>query len=383
MKTGMASATACALMAIVWHLGTSAAYASEFTSGQEAVISRERVINDDLMISGNAVNMQGTVNGDVYAAGARVTVSGPVQDDVVTVGANVTLSGTVGDDLRAAGAEVIASAPIQGNALLTGSRVTLRPTATVGRDLNVSGGDVLVEAKVGRNLVVTAGNARLGSEVGGQVQARVGRLTVLPGAVIRGDLLVYSPNPPTISSQAQVLGRVVHHKTPIGNQGGGFLGWLSNWLISFLMVTALGATIIAVSPVWPERVAQTMSQRTGLSALTGLLGVILAPIVGILLLISVLGVPLGLLTLLLYGIGLLLSSAFVAYLSGRWLVERLKGGAQSPYVKLVWGALLLTLLVSLPGIGGFILCLALILGFGAIAVERRDYRNRLRAEGLA
>jgi hypothetical protein len=91
------------LIAIIWLLGAPVAHATEFASGNQAFVSSDQTIEDDLFISGRTVEIQGNVNGDVYAAVADVNIVGPAQDDVVVAGANVDLSGAIRDDLRAEG----------------------------------------------------------------------------------------------------------------------------------------------------------------------------------------------------------------------------------------------------------------------------------------
>ena len=74
------------------------------------------------------------------------------------------------------------------------------------------------------------------------MQAHVERLTLLSGAQIHGDLVVYGPNAPVLSPEARVLGRVDFHRTEEQRTlwSPSPWGWLGWWLFRFLSLLALG-----------------------------------------------------------------------------------------------------------------------------------------------
>jgi hypothetical protein len=197
---------------------------------------------------------------------------------------------------------------------------------------------------------------------------------------VRGNLIAYSPQRPNISPGAKVLGRVEFHqveaKEPIGTAS--FPGWLGGWLLRFVWLFVIGATLIALSQMWTERVAETVTRRSGAALLTGLIALIVMPVVTVFLMITLIGIPIALLLLALYGVALLLSGAFVAYTSGRWLLQRLHRPPTSPYKQLAVGALAVSFLMALPWFGWLVQLVLIFAGFGALLLERWDVRNRLR-----
>ncbi len=76
---------------------------------------------------------------------------------------------------------------------MAGGEIYLQPNAVVRHDAALAGGKVEIAGKIARDLKLTAGEARLASEVDGSVEAHVGKLKILPTAVIRGNLKVYCP----------------------------------------------------------------------------------------------------------------------------------------------------------------------------------------------
>jgi hypothetical protein len=322
------------------------------------------------------------VKGDILAVGGNVSLSGDVQEDVIAAAGNIAITHPIGDDLRAAGGNVTVGSLVADNAQLAGGTVRIQPGGSIGRDADIAGRKVLVEGRVGRHLKLVAGSAEISSEIGGNVTAYTERLRVMPNAIIKGDLVVYGPNPPEISPEAQILGRKIHHKTE-PRAGSGFLRWFGEWVIRCLCLMVLGAVVMALSRVWTDRVAETITNQAGAAALTGCLSMIVVPIVGVLLLITIIGIPLALVVWALYGVALLLSGVFVAYRIGAWMLSRFSRATASPYSWLAVGVLVVSFLTGLPWVGWLLQLAVVVMGVGGLLVERWGFLRKLRAEGLA
>jgi hypothetical protein len=363
--------------------GLSAGYGLTHAAGQVAGdnVVVDQVRDEDLLIAGRNLQLQSEVRGDVTAAGSDVTIAGPVAGYVMVAGARVNINGPVGNDLWAAGSNVNLNASVADNAMLAGNDVKLLPGAVVEHNAKIAGGVVSVQGRVGRNLKLAAGEAQIASEIGGSVNARAESLKLLPGAVVRGDLVVYGPKEPEISPQAQVMGRVEYHKQVWEKTG--IVEWLKRWIWISLATMIVGFVAIAASPLWADRVSAMITGKPWSSILAGLAGLLLAPLAIILLLITVVGIPLAFILLALYVIALLLSGVFVAYLVGGWLLDRFNRPQSSPYLRMAFGALAVGVCVSLPWIGWLVQLLILLIGFGALMLDRRDFALRLRAQGLA
>jgi hypothetical protein len=357
---------------------SSAFRATRPDGGGDITISPGSDVNGDLVTAGRNVNVQAEVDGDLAVAGANVTVAGPVDGYLMAAGSKVNIDGEVDDDLWAAGSQVNVKSRIDDNARLAGSSVILHPQASVGQDAYLAGNVVEIQGRVERDLKVRAAEARLTSEIGGSVQASAGSLKVMPGALIRGDLIAYGPTPPEIAPEAQVLGRVQYH--PVGGERWGLMAWLGWWLCLFLGLLILGAATIALSAWWTGRVGEKLTRHFGYSLLAGLAGLILIPLVCVLLAVTVIGIPLAIVLFALYCVALSLSGVFVSYLIGGGLRGRLKRLETSPYARLTIGALVVSFFASLPWVGWIVQALVLIIGLGALILERKDSWQRLPAE---
>ena len=369
-------------IAVIGYFWSGAFSPARRSGGGDVTISPGSDVDGDLITAGRNVNVLMKIEGDLAVAGSNVTVAGPVHGYVMAAGSNVNINGAVGNDLWAAGSNVSVNAPVVDNARLAGSYVVLQPPASVGGDAYLAGNSVEVLGRVERDLKVGAANVILASEVGGSVLANAGKVKALPGAVIRGDLIVTGPNAPEIAPGAQVLGRVEHHMEAAGRRWG-LMNWLARWMLMFLATLILGAAAIALSARWTDRIAEELARRPGYALLAGIIGLIVIPLICVLLAVTVIGIPLAIVLFALYGVALLLSFVFVSYLIGGWLLGRLRRTETSPYARLAAGALVVAFFASLPWVGWIIQLLALVIGLGALMLERKDSWRGLPAQSPA
>jgi hypothetical protein len=118
-----------------------------------------------------------------------------------------------------------------------------------------------------------------------------------------------------------------------------------------LAMLIVGFVALAVSPLWADRVSSMITGKPWSSILTGLAGLLLAPLAAALLLVTVVGIPLAFIPLALYVVALLLSEVFVAYLVGGWLLDRLKRPQSTPYLRMAVGSFVVATCMSLPWTG--------------------------------
>jgi hypothetical protein len=336
---------------------------------QPASVTGRTANEDDLVTAGRTVRVKTEVTGDVAAAGSEVTIDAPVDGYVMSAGRVVTLVGQIGNDLWAAGETVNVDSPIANNAMVAGRTVHLRPNTVVGHDAHLAGNTVTAEGRIDRNLTIGAGaEARIGANVGGVVTARATRVRVLPDAVIQGDLFVRSAQPPDISPRARLMGQV-HYERTLDTESWFF--WPQRWLISGVALLVLGLAAVWFAPGWAHHVAATMRTRVGASILSGIAALIVLPVAVAMLALTVIGLPLAVVLTAIYILVLAMSSVFVSYRTGEWILHRLW---RSQWAFMIVGVAIVSLGMSLPAFGWAIALFVLITGVGALVLERGSRR---------
>src|SRR5215510_6239756 len=369
--TPRAVAVVAALVAV--GLWSTAIIATQTETGKDVNVTSP--VTDDLMTAGQNVRVEGEVAGDAAVAGSDVTLDGPVRGYFLGAGRTLTFDGPIGNDLWAAGERVDVTSHVSNNAMIAGREIHLRPEALIGHDAHLAGNTVVTEGRIENNLRIGAGTARVGGNIGGTVRADAGRVTVLPGTVIAGDLVVRANQPPDVSPQAKVLGQVRYEEI----QRRGWFAWPWVWTVLFLSLWILGFAALTLSSSWPVRAARTMTQRIGSSILVGLGLLILLPIAIVLLAVTVIGIPLAVVLAALYVAALVLSTTVVAYWIGSWVMEHMHRPNASSWARMGLGALIVSFGISLPMAGWLVAIAVLIVGAGSLVLEWRDEEQQMRA----
>jgi hypothetical protein len=135
----------------------------------------------------------------------------------------------------------------------------------------------------------------------------------------------WSGSDASIDEQAKVLGRIIRKEIPESLAAwsvGGVLAarWLSLALINFTSTLILGLLLIHLSPTHAERICLTLVQRPAASFVWGAAVCVMTPILAALLMMTVVGIPLGLLLLALYLMSLYVARIYVMAWAGQLLV---------------------------------------------------------------
>jgi hypothetical protein len=240
---------------------------------------------------------------------------------------------------------------------------------------------------------IAAAHVLIDAAIGGDVRITAEEIELGPAARIGGALRWRSPSELVRHASAQVAGAVERLPMPVarergraherpGREGrdrdwdhdsargvGRTAGWLfvAAWTLGLMLVAAVA---IAALPAATRRVAAEALGRPGWSLLVGFVTLVCVPVAVVLLFVSLVGAPLGLIALLLYPVVLVLGYVGAAAALGQWGLGRWKA-AVAGEVKWRIGAALAALLVlaligRVPFVGGALLFLLGVAGLGAI-----------------
>lgn len=368
-----------ASLLVVGLLAATPALAADIRQGGVLTIPAGEVVSDDLYLAGSEIHVLGTVDGDLVVAGSAVVVSGVVNGDVIVAGNSIHVGGDVLGSVRAAGADVLVDGEVAQDVLVAGSEVRVPMRGTIGRDLVLTAREAVVEGHVGRRVRASAATFVLGSQVGGDVEARAGRLRVAPGARVEGDLR-YGAREVTIDDAARVHGQTVRTEGPEARGGVGLA--IVSWLRALVGMLVAGLLFVALFPQLARRAEHALRERPLPSLAAGLVLMVGLPLAAVL--IGVVGAFvggwwIGLVALAALGLASL-AGVFVAGVTlGRWLLERVGRPARRLGWGLAAGLVLLLLVGAIPVVGGLAVLAALLFGLGALALAGVDVRRQATA----
>lgn len=334
--------------------------AFDLRSGQTISIPQGTTVDDDLLASGSNINVAGAVTGNALVAGSTASIIGPVTGLSAVAGSMVTVSGVQGT-VMAAGSNITARSLIAKNAAFAGSNIDIDETSRISRDLMAAGTNVSSRANIARDLRIGGTNITIGGTIGRDVYANGANITILPGTVIRGNLIYESVSNAKIDSGAKVLGRVEHRQPVQKHAGPSWPGRLLWAIMMTIMMFILGAIFITLFPRWSLGASQRIVTSPGWTALWGFIVLIVAPIAAFIAMITIIGIPIGVIILLSYFIALILTPIVAAIAFGSLLIK-----GRSPYLALLVGLLIIYILGLIPFIGWIIRFAACLFGLGAI-----------------
>lgn len=251
--------------------------------------------------------------------------------------------------------------------VLTG-RAAVGTQECVAGDVVIFNGPAAIDGTVGGNVVVFNGPTRIAGAVLGDVTSFSGDVVLEDGARVAGNLTTGTD--PEITGDAVVGGRVERVRPQEFGEGlrvAGFFTRIAVWLAVTISALVLGLILLAFAPRAAETTARVARRHTGASIGWGAALFFLVPIVAVVALATLVGIPLGLVTL--FGLGLLYS---VGYLAASFVVGRaiVKSPARRFAAFLVGWAILRALAI-IPVVGGIVWFCASVFGLGALAVAAR------------
>ena len=325
--------------------------------------------------AGPDVELGDAIDGDAYAVGARVALAAPVAGQAVLGGGQVEVSGQVARGLFAVGGTVVVSGTVHGDADLAGGTVELTPAAKIGGNVTMQGGRLTMAGATDGRLRMTGGDAVMNGTVAGDAEITAGHIEIGREARIAGTLRYRSEQEPVIAAGAQLLGGLQHlPAAPFSGSwregarhalhGTGGAIWPTG---SFV----IGALLLLILPGFLRDTSTLAVGEWGRNLGIGFAVVVAVPVAVILLFVTLIGIPLGLLTIAFYVALLLLGYLVGAVALGDFVLGRL---APARAAAIGWRVLaLLAVLIALgivrrvPLVGGWVLSLVFLVGVGALS----------------
>jgi len=346
-------------------------YAADARAGEQISIRQDDVIVDDLYIVGGNIVVAGSVEGDLIAAGGTVLVTGSVKDDLLIGGGTVDLLGPVNGDVRAAGGEVTIGGIVASDLVVAGGIVHIVPGAEVKGSILMAGGELILEGKTSGNVRVFGGKLTINGEVG-NVRADIDQLEVGPEGVIAGHLVYKSGHEAQIDASARVAGDVDFQKKEKSKKPFVLFGGFAIFkLLTFLVLALVFMLLFQKQSV--EFVRDTAHQFWR-SCLRGLITFIVAPVIILILFVSILGIAMGILALLLYLALLIMSCVYTGILFGSMIFKKVfhKHDFETGWDVVVTGFLVLFLLNLIPFLGALISLVFFLATLGGFTGRLRD-----------
>jgi hypothetical protein len=165
------------------------------------------------------------------------------------------------------------------------------------------------------------------------------------------------------------VGEAIRSFSLHGHQESSSAGWgLAAWVAKFGVMLLLGFLLLTFFPRRVDAVAASLLANPGKSVLAGLLGLLAQPLLSLLLVVTLVGIPLLAIQVLGLGVAYLMGVTAVALLLGRAMPAALHRG--SGILQLAVGLALLLLALAVPILGWLLWATMVMATFGAVLRTR-------------
>jgi cytoskeletal protein CcmA (bactofilin family) len=349
--------------ALTVRTGDSLSYTEKAFAGNTVLfggkVSLESDVQGDLFVFSGEVNIKDSmIHGDLFVFAGRVSLDTVTVEDIRIFSGDLTLTDSLvsGEVIVAAGDMVVTGDTHIAGALHAGSgRIDIR--SATQQSLKIYGGEVSINSNVAEDVYVNSA-----------------KLIVGPSAEIGGNLTYeYTKNGQRaeISDRAVIVGDVTQRVVAKSGLASSKTGPAS-FMFDLLMYLVFGLAVIVLFPVWSRTATEIMNTKSLRVLGWGLATLIITPILLILIFGTIVGVSLATTSLLFYGIAIYSSKIY----AGLWLGIRLLKNRPVNKDSLIWqmalGVTAISLLSTIPVVGGVVTTASLLFGLGIISLGLMD-----------
>lgn len=319
----------------------------------EKIVPQSEVIKENLYFSGDYFENNGIVDGSLFVSAEDVLINGEVDGNMFIISSNeIVINGHIkGDIFIASSQKVIIAGRIDGSVFTIGNEVNLESRAEVNRDLYLAGDSINIYGAVNRDAnVFYADSLLVKGKILGDLNYTARTTNIIGGSVLGETKIRQVQTKDAERLITEDSGRLFSTISFI------FTTLIIWFLMSFVFKETRGKTASLL-----------MNKRNKLFFLYGLAGILATIGISIVFMLTFIGIPFGLIILLLMGSALFLSTGvFIIALSDYFGSKYPKYAGGNNILYVVALAVLYKIIQLIPYFGSIISITIVILGYGLI-----------------
>ncbi len=355
----------------VFTLSPTASAADVYHGDPNYTLEAGQEVHTDLIVTAQHTRIDGDVDGDLIAFSRSITVNGHVKGDVLAFGQEVHINGPVDGNVRTFAQALDLNGVVGKNVMVWGRELDMDEKTRVGGTMTVGSADAQLDGQVGGDLLAL-GDVDMNGTLGGNANIRGQRLRIGPNADIKGQIKYRGGRQPAIAAGAKLASpiEILSRGRPRPNYASPGYYWRQ--ILSWGAALVFGILLFIIAPVLFREVEQAAGSRFGLSLGVGLLFLVATPVAAIIACFTIIGLGVGISTLLLYALAIYAAQAFI----GEWLGEKMLGsgvGTGAAIARLALGLAVLHVVRMIPFAGRLVGFVVVLWGLGALvlAIQRR------------
>lgn len=294
------------------------------------------------------INITKEVLGDVYSAGKNINVKDNVDGDVIGLGEIIDItSNELKGNIRCGAQTLNINSRNVKNITSFGQNVNIGRN-TEAKAIYLWGENIDFEGNC-EGLYASGSTIIINGRVNGDVNVACDELIISDRGDITGNIKVYSPKEPKVNSNVSMNDIEYIKIEESQNRNKLTTSFVFEKVKVILASLLLGIVLYSIFKKFFRSNDDLLVKEPLSVVLGGVASFILVPIVSLLLFVTVIGLPLGMISLIMYFILIYLSPVIIGIIIGRLILKN-----KNPYLQVVTGVLIIRLLSILPMIGGFV-----------------------------
>lgn len=306
-------------------------------------------IEDDLYIGGAQVIVREKIDGDLLIAAGDVKVHGNTTEDLLVAAGNATLYGDVGDDLRLAAGNVNIGAQIQDDVFIAAGSAKFDRLSHIVGDARISARDVVLDGHIEGNVTIQANEVVITGVIDGIVEIEASEVLIdgvlHSSSTIISDRIIIERNglfnaDLTYWNEAGVrdFGYAIQNGSArfdpeLAPRSSRFKPWsfqerLLGPIGRFITSISFGSFFILlfalITRTFFHEAARTLEERPKFCIFRGITYFIVTPIIFIILLMTIVGIPVALLMASSYAFSLYFARPLSSLVLARVLEQHYK-----------------------------------------------------------
>lgn len=324
-------------MLLISVIARNTASAAFFEANSEIKISDE--IDGNTYLAGETINYNTKVNGDLFIAGQYIEMQGEVTQDVNLAGQDIKINTDINGDLRIAGQDIKISNNINGESIIFGETITIEDEAELNGDVLIYAKTININGSILGNTNLKAENIIINGNLNGLNNQLVSAsLDISDTANISSNTRYWAEDYiiPTNLENNLFLDSALKNKDP-KKENSSILN-ISGFIV--LRIIWASTVIIVLHLLFTKKITQNLKSLNSPvnyieNLFLGFFIIVIIPIFSLALMITFIGLPLGMLILILYFIILFISQSITSLYISNLLNTKLDLGVSKIQIYLM------------------------------------------------
>jgi len=344
-------------------------------------VAKDEVVEGNLYFGSKSITIEGEVLGDVIGISPNIQINGHITGDLIAISQNIQINGQIDGNTRIVANVSTISGNINKNLNFAGESLILESTSNIGQDVLVASGNTELKGKIKGNAHGSSGNLLIlgsvdknvdfllnktkrkkyintfkigeNSEIGGSLNYRAGKDAIIETENIKGEIIKKDPE---VSRQSKFN--------------------FSSLLYSVMSLFVLAIILRALFKEQLKKVKRTIIEKNIKLSGYGALFLFATPIIVLFLAISIVGLPIAVLLLILWGVIIYFSKIVIAMALGDYIFRKLKKQKIHAYLRILVGLIIVCISVRIPYVGWIFALLVSIIGMGTFYELTLNKKNK-------